>query len=168
MSFGKACSGSEIKGLQISIGGGFGLPQCGDVSYFVAFRSSYPLAGCSPAEPASVSLDSSILKQDDTRSTFPNAVSFCSQRETRVPCARRVRTRRFNKPPLGTLKVHITDSTHSIGNRGLIFGGKAGNRTFGATRSLSPPGTGNSYFWRTTDRANLQRLRGSPGRVAQI
>jgi hypothetical protein len=29
--FFKACSGSEIKGLQISIWGGFSLPKCGDV-----------------------------------------------------------------------------------------------------------------------------------------
>jgi hypothetical protein len=30
--------------------------------YFVAFRSSYPLAGCSPAEPASVLLDGQEFK----------------------------------------------------------------------------------------------------------
>ena len=59
--FWKACSGSEIKSLAASIWGGFGLPKCGDVFYFVAFRSSYPLAGCSPAEPTSVSLDDKTL-----------------------------------------------------------------------------------------------------------
>ena len=31
VEFFKACSGSEIKGLPISIWGGFGLPKCGDV-----------------------------------------------------------------------------------------------------------------------------------------
>jgi hypothetical protein len=150
MSFGKACSGSEIKGLPIFIWGGFGLPKCGDVASFVAFRSSYPLAGCSPAEPASVSLDSSILKPDDTRSMFPNAVSFCSQRETRTS----LRSLNQDAPVQQTTIRNTQRPSHrqhpQHGNRGLIFGGKAGNRTFGATRSLSPPGTGNSYFWRTT------------------
>jgi hypothetical protein len=37
-------------------GGGLALPKWGDV-LFRRLRSSYPLAGCSPAEPASVSLD---------------------------------------------------------------------------------------------------------------
>jgi hypothetical protein len=59
--FCQACSGSEIKGLPICLWGGFGLPKGGDVFYFVAFRSSYPLAGCSPAEPAFVSLDDQSL-----------------------------------------------------------------------------------------------------------
>lgn len=64
MSFNKACSGSEIKGLRLSIRGGFSLPGGGDAVYFVAGRSSYPLAGCSPAEPTFVSLDSHNVKTD--------------------------------------------------------------------------------------------------------
>jgi uncharacterized protein len=32
----------------------------------------------------------------------------------------------------------------------LLSASKTGNRTFGATRTLSPSSTGNSYFWRTT------------------
>jgi hypothetical protein len=59
--FCEACSGSEIKGLPLFIWGGLDLPKCGDVFYSVAFRSSYPLAGCSPAEPTFVSLDDQSL-----------------------------------------------------------------------------------------------------------
>lgn len=71
MSFGKACSGSEIKGLRLFIRGGFSLPECGDAFYFVVFRSSYPLAGCSPAEPAAVSLDSSNVRPSGLRFQHP-------------------------------------------------------------------------------------------------
>ncbi len=54
--FYKACSGSEIKVCRFAFGEVWP-PQRRRRLYFVAFRSSYPLAGCSPAEPASVSLD---------------------------------------------------------------------------------------------------------------
>src|SRR5437868_13307227 len=46
--------------------------------------------------------------------------------------------------------------------RTLILPPKMGNRTFGATRSLSPSGTGNSYFWRTTG-AKARELTGGKG-----
>ena len=49
-------------------GSAFTLPECGDV-YFVTLRSSYPLAGCSPAEPASVLLDGRSLEQPGAVST---------------------------------------------------------------------------------------------------
>src|SRR5207249_2694307 len=49
-----------ILGLPIIFLGRFCLPKKGRRFYFVA-SSSYPLAGCSSAEPASVSLDKSRL-----------------------------------------------------------------------------------------------------------
>ena len=58
--FWKACSGSEIKGLLLNIGGGLASPNA-ETFYFVTFRSSYPLVGCSPAEPTSVWLDDQKL-----------------------------------------------------------------------------------------------------------
>jgi hypothetical protein len=50
-----------------SIWEGLVLPKWGDV-LFRRLRSSYPLAGCSPAEPASVSLDNKTLAHLELRS----------------------------------------------------------------------------------------------------
>ena len=54
--------GSEIKVGLVLFGEAFDLPKSGRRFYFVA-SSSYPSAGCSSAEPASVSLDESNLSQ---------------------------------------------------------------------------------------------------------
>jgi len=51
----------------VFIWGGLVLPKWGDV-LFRRLRSSYPLAGCSPAEPASVSLDNKTLAHLGLRS----------------------------------------------------------------------------------------------------
>jgi RHS repeat-associated protein len=58
--FWKACSGSEIRVSDLDFGEAEP-PRSWRRFYFVAFRSSYPSAGCSPAEPASVWLDGGSL-----------------------------------------------------------------------------------------------------------
>jgi hypothetical protein len=73
LSFGEACSGSEIKVSRFPFGEVWASPNA-ETFHFVAFRSSYPLAGCSPAEPASVSLDKGSLNGSLQRvNSWPSA-----------------------------------------------------------------------------------------------
>src|SRR5215471_3244091 len=58
------------KGLEISFWGGWLPPQKAETVLFRRLRSSYPSAGCSPAEPASVSLDKGSLGFWPPRSTW--------------------------------------------------------------------------------------------------
>src|SRR5215468_7557219 len=58
------------KGLEISFWGGWLPPQKAETVLFRRLRCSYPWAGCSPAEPASVSLDKGSLGFWPPRSTW--------------------------------------------------------------------------------------------------
>ena len=79
--FWKACSGSEIKVSDLDFGEAEP-PRSWRRFYFVAFRSSYPLAGCSPAEPASVSLDGESLRAGPINAIEDHRSSLTLQSKT--------------------------------------------------------------------------------------